>query len=438
MDHRIGTCSSCGARYKIPASFQANRAKCKKCGSVVEIAAPQPAKGKTQAPAAKTETASGRQASGGQAADRERPRKGPSMKEQLVARRAEEAQPKGDKPAAPRAAAPNRGRAGTEPRAARGAASGAPARGQPDAASAKRSGSSTRRKPAGASRRARKTDEDDGAAQGRRRGSSSAQKGNPVPMFIGSAVVLLLVGYGIWEMFLKAPEQSAPQPGTAAEQGAQPENPDAALAAADTSSDAAKAPSSAVAEASTTVAEPAPEKPKPKQLHDPSSVDLTAIADYTPFAGTADGTWNELRRAMAEFVDPDAGAAGSRARKRLEAKPRQAFPVILNFFKRMDFATDEGHRNGDLCQRLLQDICGGRNFGWKYGDVEENERVTFNKKVVRSWCRSWDQANENTLEGNQAWAKLTKQGEKPGAAQPSAEESGPDLGTGDLDDLDDF
>ena len=27
MDHRIGTCSSCGARYKIPASFQANRAK---------------------------------------------------------------------------------------------------------------------------------------------------------------------------------------------------------------------------------------------------------------------------------------------------------------------------------------------------------------------------------------------------------------------------
>ncbi len=37
MSYRIGTCSSCGASFKVPASFAADRARCKTCSGVVEI-----------------------------------------------------------------------------------------------------------------------------------------------------------------------------------------------------------------------------------------------------------------------------------------------------------------------------------------------------------------------------------------------------------------
>jgi hypothetical protein len=40
MDHRIGICSACGARYKIPATFAPNQARCRACSGVVEIERP--------------------------------------------------------------------------------------------------------------------------------------------------------------------------------------------------------------------------------------------------------------------------------------------------------------------------------------------------------------------------------------------------------------
>ena len=32
-------CANCGAKYRLPESFKADKAKCKKCGGVVEIGA---------------------------------------------------------------------------------------------------------------------------------------------------------------------------------------------------------------------------------------------------------------------------------------------------------------------------------------------------------------------------------------------------------------
>jgi hypothetical protein len=37
MAHRVGVCSSCRARFQIPATFLPNRARCRACGGVVEI-----------------------------------------------------------------------------------------------------------------------------------------------------------------------------------------------------------------------------------------------------------------------------------------------------------------------------------------------------------------------------------------------------------------
>jgi hypothetical protein len=37
LAHRVGICSSCRARYQIPATFPHDRARCRSCGGVVEI-----------------------------------------------------------------------------------------------------------------------------------------------------------------------------------------------------------------------------------------------------------------------------------------------------------------------------------------------------------------------------------------------------------------
>jgi hypothetical protein len=105
---------------------------------------------------------------------------------------------------------------------------------------------------------------------------------------------------------------------------------------------------------------------------------------------------------MATYIDPAAGAAGNRARAKLMERGREAFPAILNAFKRIDFSTEEGMREGDLTQRLLTDICNGQNFDWRFST--EPGDVLFNKKVVRAWIKAWEQGREFP----QAWAKLTK------------------------------
>ncbi len=48
MKQRLGQCSSCGAQYRVPESFRADRARCKSCGGVVEL---RPGDGAVQATA---------------------------------------------------------------------------------------------------------------------------------------------------------------------------------------------------------------------------------------------------------------------------------------------------------------------------------------------------------------------------------------------------
>ena len=116
--------------------------------------------------------------------------------------------------------------------------------------------------------------------------------------------------------------------------------------------------------------------------------------------------WVEIQAWVAEFLDPNAGAAGNRAKLKLAERGRESFPAILNAFKRLDFTSEDGFRGGDLTQRLLMQICGGQNFDWSYGTEPKN--VTFNKKVVSLWIKSWMQARE----APKAWAKLTKTSEE--------------------------
>jgi hypothetical protein len=104
MTSRIGTCSGCGAKYKIPETFTGSRAKCKKCGGVVEIPALEEQAAKVEGPAAAAPAA-----------------KPGAARKPAVAPGAGAVKPGGRAAAAPVVRRASRGRAG----AARGRAAGA-------------------------------------------------------------------------------------------------------------------------------------------------------------------------------------------------------------------------------------------------------------------------------------------------------------------------
>ena len=105
---------------------------------------------------------------------------------------------------------------------------------------------------------------------------------------------------------------------------------------------------------------------------------------------------------MASFMDLDAGAAGPRAGRKLEANGRRAFPVILNHMKVLDFSTEDGYRAGDMCQKTMERLTNGRNFDWRYST--SNEDIVFNKKVVKAWAKTWGQVVTDI----EAWITLAK------------------------------
>ena len=141
----------------------------------------------------------------------------------------------------------------------------------------------------------------------------------------------------------------------------------------------------------------------PKADVDLNEVDLSTIADYGPIEGVDDERWADLQKWAAQMIDPNAGAAGNRARNKLIDAGKAAFPAVLNELKALDFTTDQGRKDGDLCQRVLMELCNGNNFGWKY--TTEPADALFNKKVVRSWSVQWDKAKDS----EEYWLRLSKQ-----------------------------
>ena len=530
MKIRHGVCSSCGARYQIPASFQADRARCKQCGGVTEIGPavdePQPparaaAPGAPPLPAAKVPPATPpkaapapvvkpaakpaakpivqpaarppqpAQAKGGSkndsrrdqkrgkgappAAPREakpappradaepaapkasepsfgaglvevkgsgKKREGPSMREQLLARRAAEAkrpdesggssvksgvaksmsfdsqpQERRDSKSATKAAA----RAGD---AARGTSRAVAAAGAKAAAPASSSSKRGAGKRGGAAARGRRGEEENEETRtGGRRGARGArQKKSPVPALVGIGL-LVLAGGGAWFYSQKSnADEAAAGSGEVLAKGT-PAG-DAAVdpaAAAAGSSDETATPvvndaqpvlddvTGAAAAAAPDVVEPesAPEAPKPAAASsssdkDPDSVDLTKYEDFGPAPGGSQETFDELTADMATFVDPGAGAAGSRARKRLFAAGIEAFPVIVNSMKSMDFTTKEGYQNGDIAQGLIREMLGGMSYGWKYST--EPGDVYYNKKTVENYIREWNKV----VADPEYWKTLTQ------------------------------
>jgi hypothetical protein len=168
---------------------------------------------------------------------------------------------------------------------------------------------------------------------------------------------------------------------------------------------------------------------------DPASVDLSIYPDFGKLAETSEEAWTELQELAATMVDPAAGAAGNRAKMKLQAAGKAAFPALLNIMKHLDVSVEQGFRDGDLIQKLLQDISNGRNFGWKYS-VEDKDQY-FNKRVIEEWCKSWTRCKDDEKFWN--WfAKLDE--EKPAEGASEDEEGAAEGGNKRLralDELDD-
>ena len=166
-------------------------------------------------------------------------------------------------------------------------------------------------------------------------------------------------------------------------------------------------------------------------------MDLSVLAPLAKDPTTPDEEWTRLQELGATLVDPDAGAAGSRAAMKLEKLGRPAYPIMVNAMLQIDLTTYDGHRMGDFLQKTMQNLLSGKNMGWKYDfDSEPNKTAIFNKKVVRGYHKLW----ENLSGSDEAWEKLTgaKATEKT-TEETTAEETGLDESDlDDLDDLDDF
>ena len=376
--HRLGTCSSCEAQYRVPATFKANKAKCKKCGGVVEIG---PVQGQA-APAAKPAPA--RKPRGARPAVKAggiRSKQPPAKAKARV-----EAKVEAEAPAKAPAAKGESVRSAAESAAARVRGSGDEAA---EASKPKAGRSSSRRK------------------------ARPAKKKSKTGLVLGIVALLLIAGGGGWFLMNKdaGPEAQAAETLAAAENepaAGEATSEEAGGEAAASASEETSAPVEAE-EAAGEEAPAAEEAPPPAK----KVIDLTELPDLGPAPGTSDEEWQEINALVATAVDPAAGAKGGRARNALQEKGRLAFPAVLNKLKTLDLGTQSGYRDGDLLQKLLEDICRGNNFGWKY--TTEEADVTFNKGVVVAWFKSWNQVVGEGADGSM-WVHIAKLNDEEKAA----------------------
>ena len=407
MEARHGTCAECGAKYKVPATFKADKARCKACGGVVAIGPIQDA----DAPDASAEAAadlSAAPAPPAVPAEKPAPRKpapGP------VAR-----------PVAPGAAKPARTPRPTPARATEtdaGESEEAPAKPRTRTRAAAGMGAASGRRAAGAkhagarrssTRGGTRGDEGADEAQGKpraggRRRTASHKKKSSTTLIAVLAVAVLAAGGG-WYMLNSGGEGVAAKDTTAQA----PESGDAQDAVLDDSSsgeqDTGLDDTTSGAEDAPAVVTEEPKPKKPKKAADPDSVDLLALSEFGPAPETSAEDWAQYEEWVAAVVDPDSGILGSRARKHLKETGRAAFPALVNGMRKLDYGNEVEMRAGDRCQTALREILSGINFGWKYTTSPDDEY--FNKKVVVAFHKQWVKA-ENDLEYYIKMAKLDEE-----------------------------
>jgi hypothetical protein len=442
MDYRQGVCTGCQNSFRVPATFVQNKAKCPKCGGVVEIGPVQSGGAAPAAAPAAAATSSAPAAAPSAPAAAPKPAAAPAAAATPVpARTPAPAKPAASAPASavpakpvakPAAAAAPAAKPAAAPAkpAAAPAAKAAPAAAKPAAAA----GPSVRataeaaaakvKSGAGAKPKGRSKDEDEDEDSGgkRRRASAAPKKKSMAPLAISAVLFVGMLGGAGWYFGVKMPADDAKAAaavkaaedarraallGTgssvaAAEKPAEASAPDAAASPATTPASepekAASKPEDTKA-TDTKAAEPKPTKEKAPVVDDVNLLDLPELGKYSK---STDEEWAEIVALVDTFMT-GGGAKSTKALRKLEELGRPAMPALLNVMRKLNLSDPTDASNGDLIQRSLTQICSGKNFGWKYD--KDLETVVYNKKAVKAWFTAWNKAGED----DEQWAGLTKQ-----------------------------
>ncbi len=327
---------------------------------------------------------------------------GPSMREQILARKRAEAA----------ANASSAKEATEQPEAKPAAKKAAPkASGRPARSSSGRTGgrSSARRggeEGEGGERKSKRT-----------RRERPQKKKSPVPLI--ATVAIVVVGAVLAFVFLGGEEEPAggstetAGAAEAAEGTSAGGSPEGAAAPAEEGADAAPSEDASppaeeeAGEPADAEETPAPEKTaKPAE---PEPVDLSSLEPFGKPEGATDEQWAKLQEDAALFFDVDAGAAGGRARRRLEEAGKLAWPAILNEMIKLDPANPEDNEQGMLAQRALNVARGSQTsqaFDWRTPDdgVLSEKNLRYNRKLIKALYDSW----AKVVEDPSHWERIDK------------------------------
>ncbi len=356
-------CTNCGAKYKLPDSFKSDKAKCKACGSVIDVAAQLGGDGDASAAA---------------------------------------------KPAAakPAAAKPARAKPATARRSARSDDDG-------EKRSPRRGGGTTGRTKV-------RDEGDDGSAARKRsrvRGAGRTTKpaegggGNKGLMIGGSILgVALLVVIGVWAFSGdEKPETDDVANNTDPKAGAQANQPEddnkkAAEATTPKEDDAkageadAKKDDKAAAEATAKKNKPAkPAKPKVKEPTTPEEV-YDPKAELQPVEWPDSVTEDEIKQIEQLCKDVvDGGLAGSRATPKLEAMGYKSLPGIVNAMRELNYLDSDDTMTGFVFSKLLRQMTMD-GYQVPFVPVDLGEDVPLktahqNALTVKDWRRFAERRN---------------------------------------------
>ena len=388
------SCPNCGAKYKVPEDTKASRAKCKACGTVIDIQAQLHA-----APAAS--------AAPQKPAPAPKPKEAGKTPEKTVEKDVEipvSARKKNPSREGIRRAA-SKSRSG---RTTRGRSRG----GEEEEGTNKRAGRSRGARTAGAARGSRGARGGRGGRGARGRGENAPEEKSKTPMYLGIGGGVIAVAIAAFFLFKGSENKTAPKKATeqvaSTQEGAKKEiseeNPGKrgaktanALASKDETSGkkAAEASAAKTAEPKKTPKKAAKKpaaKKKKKSVYGESSTPFDAKSlDPLPF--TEDTTEEEkadLKRWAKKMLE-DTGFPGRKARDKIIKMGRKGVPVLINALREIDYTTKEGADNAALINDGLSQIFLGLNVGFNLVQGKPKDEVAWwNAKCVRTWMRQWE------------------------------------------------
>ncbi|MEY2982923.1 MAG: hypothetical protein RL562_3150 [Planctomycetota bacterium] len=348
-------CQNCGAKYKLPESFPGDKAKCKACGAVIDVAAQRGGGGETGAAAPKPAAV----------------------------------KPAAVKPATGKSAAPRPARAASEGRSAAG-------KGTTNSAGA------SGRRGAGATSAA--SSSRTGRAAGGRRGAADAEtkkKGNPA-LLIGAVVVIVAIVVGVLMSGGDKPDPAETQTAqgvdatkpadtAAPSQTPEPQAEEAAPAADQTPAAVTPPADEAAKETPAPKSEPAKPTPSPAKTEVTSRADVFDPKTLAPLEYPAEvdaALQTEIEGLLQDMAD--GGVSGIRAKGRLEEIGWAALFGIINRLRTIDYFDSSESMSAYELNRLLEAMAVGINVGYRppqIGEDQSLEDIDWNAKTVKAWTR---------------------------------------------------